>query len=63
MANGRPPAPCLLSGPVFKSHFFPCTLCLILNATLSLFAVILRQLLKLEFLAQQVELKWLMLNK
>ena len=28
-----------------------------------LFAIVLGQLLKLEFLAQQVELKWLMLNK
>ena len=28
-----------------------------------LFAIVLRQLIKLEFLAQQVQLKWLMLNK
>ena len=28
-----------------------------------LFAIVLGQLIKLEFLAQQVELKWLMLNK
>ena len=28
-----------------------------------LFAIVLEQLVKLEFVAQQVELKWLMLNK
>ena len=27
------------------------------------FAIVLEQLIKLEFLAQQIELKWLMLNR
>ena len=38
---------------IISSSFCSCTL----------FAIVLEQLIKLESLAQQVELKWLMLNK